>query len=59
MEKKFGRLVQDVWSHKTPGKLKFLIVMPMLKSEKISAEDQTRLSVGHSYVIVPSQALMP
>ena len=40
MEKKFVELVQDVWSHKTPGTPKFLIVRPMVTSKKISVEDQ-------------------
>ena len=40
MEKQFGKLVQDVWSHKTPGTPKFLIVRSMVESEKISVEDQ-------------------
>ena len=41
MEKKFGELVQDVQSHKTPGTPKFLIMMPMVEIEKMSAEHQT------------------
>ena len=35
MKKKFGKLVQDFWSNKTSGMPKFLIVRPMVKSEKI------------------------
>ena len=31
VEEKFGKLVQDVWSHKTPGMPKFLIVRPTVK----------------------------
>ena len=32
--------MQDVWGHKTPGTPKFLIIRPMIDSEKISDEDQ-------------------
>ena len=32
--------MQDVWSHKSPGTPKFLIVRPMVEIEKISMEDQ-------------------
>ena len=32
--------MQDVWSHKTPGMPKFLIVRPMVDKEKISVEDK-------------------
>ena len=39
-KKKFGKHMQDVQSHKTPGMPKFLIVRPMVKSKKISAKDQ-------------------
>ena len=38
--KKFGEHIQDVWSHKSLGTSKFLIVCPMVEIEKISAEDQ-------------------
>ena len=37
MEKKFGESVQDVWSCKTLGMSKILIVMPTVDSEKISS----------------------
>ena len=40
METKFGKDMQDVWSHKTSGTLKFLIVRPMNENKKISAKDQ-------------------
>ena len=40
MEKKFDKLVQDIQSHKTPDMPKFLIVRSMMKSKKISTEDQ-------------------
>ena len=47
-EKKFGKLVQFIWSHKTPGTPTFLIVRPMVKREKISMEDKQDywLSIG-------------
>ena len=40
LEKKFGRLVWDVHSLKTPGTPKFLIVWPMEENKKTSTEDQ-------------------
>ena len=40
MEKKFSKLVQDVWSHKMSGIPKILIVRHVVKREKISTEDQ-------------------
>ena len=40
MEKKFGKHMQDVWSCKTPGTPKFLIMRPMIDIEKILAKDQ-------------------
>ena len=40
LENKFGGLVSKVWSHKTPGTPKFLIVRPMEDNKKISIEDQ-------------------
>ena len=40
LEKIFGKHVQDVQSHKTPGMPKFLIVRLMIISKKISARDQ-------------------
>ena len=42
LEKKFGEHMQDVQSHKTPGMSKFFIVRPMIKSKKISTEDQQK-----------------
>ena len=54
LENKFGGLVNKVWSHKTPGNPKFLIVKPMEDIKKISMEDQQkyRLGVGmHQRVI--------
>ena len=38
--------MQDVWSHKTPGTPKFLIMRPILDNEKISAKDQEEYQSG-------------
>ena len=38
--------MQDFWSHKTPGMPKFLIMRPMIDSEKISAQDQQEYWLG-------------
>ena len=38
--------MEDVWSHKTPSMPKFLIVGPMIKSKKISADDKQDYSFG-------------
>ena len=46
MEKKIGKHMQDVWSHKTSGMPKFLIMRLMIKSEKISAKDQQEYWLG-------------
>ena len=40
MEKKFGKLAQNVWSYKTPGMPKFSMVRAMVESKKIFIEDQ-------------------
>ena len=40
MEKKFGKIVQNVQSHKSPGLPQFLIVRHVVKSKKITAKDQ-------------------
>ena len=45
MEKKFEKHVQDIWSHKTPGMPKFLIVRP-IDNEKNSAKDQQEYWLG-------------
>ena len=34
MEKKFVKLVQDVWSHKTPGMHKFSIIKNMVAARR-------------------------
>ena len=39
LERKFGGLIQEVWSHKTPGTPKFLIMRPTEEIEKISTKD--------------------
>ena len=36
LEKKFGNLVKNINSHKMPDMPKFLVVRPMVESEKIS-----------------------
>ena len=46
MEKKFGKLVQDVQSYKTPSAPKFLIIRPMVESKKISMKDQLECQSG-------------
>ena len=46
LENKFGGLVNEVWSHKTPGTPKFLIIRPMEDIEKISMEDQRMYRSG-------------
>ena len=38
--KKFGNHIENLQSHKMPGMPKFLTVRPLIKSEKISMEDQ-------------------
>ena len=40
LENKFGGLVNDIWSHKTPGTPKFLIIRPTEEIKKILMEDQ-------------------
>ena len=44
--RKFAVYVKDVWSHKTLGMPKFLIVGPMVESEKSSAENLQRNWLG-------------
>ena len=46
MEKKFGKHVEDVWSHKTLGTPKFFIVRPMVDNEMISIKDQWEYWLG-------------
>ena len=41
LENIFQRLVNEVWSHKTPGTPKFFVIWPMEKNEKIPAKDQS------------------
>ena len=40
LENKLGWLINEFWSHKTPGNPKFLIVRPTKENEKILIEDQ-------------------
>ena len=40
LKSKFGKLVNEVWSHKTPGTPEFLIVRPAEYIEKPLMEDQ-------------------
>ena len=40
MKKKFGKHMQDVWSHKALDMPKFLIMMLMIDNEKNSTKDQ-------------------
>ena len=40
LQSKFGGLVQEIWSHKTPGTPKFLIIRPMEEKEMISNKNQ-------------------
>ena len=46
IEKKFVECMQDVWSHKAQGMPKFLIVLPLVNNEKISAEYQQEYHLG-------------
>ena len=59
MEKKFGKLVQNIPSHKTPGMPKFLIVRPMVKSKKISMEDQQDYHLGIGMLLYLVKHLHP
>ena len=51
MEKKFCKLVQDIQGHKTTGMPKFLFVRPVVKSKKISMEDQQDYHLGISKLL--------
>ena len=59
MEKKLSKLVQDVWSHKTPDIPKFLFIRPMVESEKISAEDQWEYWLGIGMLMYLFKYLCP
>ena len=50
-ENKFGGLVNDIWSHKTPGTPKFLIIRPTEEIEKILIEDQQEYRLGVSMLL--------
>ena len=43
---KFGNHVKNMWCHKMPGMPKFLIIRPMIKSEKILVECQKEYWFG-------------
>ena len=58
-EKKFGKNVQDVWSHKTPGMPKFLILRPIMDSEKISIKDQQEYWLGVGMLLYLVKHLCP
>ena len=51
MEKKFGKHVQDVWSHKTPDMPKFLIIRSVVDNEKISTKDQKEYQLGEGMML--------
>ena len=59
MEKKLGKSIQDVKSHKTPGTHKFLIVRHMTKSEKISTKDQQEYWLGVGMLLYLMKHLHP
>ena len=46
LENKLGGLINEVWSHKTPGTPKFLIVRLTEENEKILAKDQQDYQLG-------------
>ena len=46
LKSKFEKLVNNVWSHKTPGTPKFLIIRPTEDVEKILMEDQQTYQSG-------------
>ena len=57
--KKFGNHVQNIQSHEMPGMPKFIIIRPMIKSEKISTEDHKEYwsGVGMLLLLVLDQIL--
>ena len=59
MKKKFYKCVQDVWSHKSPGMPKFLIVRPVIDSEKISTKDQWECWLGVGMFLYLEKHLHP
>ena len=59
MEKLFGKCLQDVLSHKTPGMPKFLIVRPMVDNEKISTKDQQEYLLGVGMLLYLIKHLYP
>ena len=59
MEKKFGELVQNVWSHKTAGTPTFLIIRPMVNSQNISMKDQEDHWLGIGMLLYLVKHLCP
>ena len=59
LENKFGRLVNKVWSHKTPGIPKFLIVRSMEDIKKILMEDQRMYRLGIGMLLYMVKHLHP
>ena len=59
LDKKFGKHVKDFCSHKTPGKLKCLIVRPMEESKKISMEGQQEYQTGVGMLLYLVKHLHP
>ena len=57
--KKFRKCMKDVWSHKTPGMPKLLIVKPMAKSKKFSAKDQQNYWPGVGMLLFLVKHLCP
>ena len=51
--------VPNVWSHKTPGTPKFLVVRPMIDSEKISTKDQRKYQLGVGMLLYLVKHLHP
>ena len=59
VEKKFGKHMQDDWSHKIPHTSKLLIIRPMVISKKISMEDQQGYELGVSMLLYMVKHLHP
>ena len=59
MDKKFGKLVKIVCSHKTPGMPKFLVVRPTEESKKIFMEDQWEYQLNIGMLLYLVKCLHP
>ena len=59
MKKKFGKCIQDFWSHKNPGTYKYLIIRPTVDNEKKSVEDQQEYWSGLGMLPYPVKYLHP